>query len=275
VCVVAERLPTPFGLDSRLGVVAEQSPRTGTQAIERALSVLGVLEAGGDSASLSELSRGAGLSPSTTHRLARALCEADFMHQDPVTERYGFGRRLVTLGQRASAALGLDAARTTLQALAAQTGESVNLGVLDGDEVIVLLGVSSNQRLRFDQETGSRVPAYASAMGKALLAHSNDPDGVVAALPRLAKLTGRTITSRPALRAELDAVHDRGWALNDEEREAGVRTVAAPVLDGAGHAVAAIAVQGPSIRMTDDRLATIAAAVQHAARDVAAQVGSL
>jgi len=252
--------------------VADQGPRTGTQAIERALSVLAVLESGADTATLTELANGTGLSPSTTHRLARALCEADFMRQDPATERYGFGRRLVTLGQRASNALGLGAARVTLEALAADTGESVNLGVRDGDEVVVLLDVASAQRLRFDQEVGARVPVYASAMGKALLAHADDPDAVVAALPRLAKLTGSTITSRSALRAELDEVRERGWALNDEEREAGVRTVAAPVLDPSGHSVAAIAVQGPTIRMTDDRLDEVAARVQRAAADVAGQL---
>ena len=249
--------------------MADQGPRTGTQAIERALSVLAVLESGADTATLTELAHGTGLSPSTTHRLARALCEAGLMRQDPDTERYGFGRRLVTLGQRAATALGLGAARVTLEGLASATGESVNLGVRDGDEVLVLLGVSSAQRLRFDQEVGSRIPAYASAMGKAMLAYADDPDAVVAALPRLAKLTGSTITSRPALRAELDDVHERGWALNDEEREAGVRTVAAPVLDRSGHSIAAIAVQGPTIRMTDDRLAEIASLVQGAATEVA------
>jgi DNA-binding IclR family transcriptional regulator len=236
------------------------------------LSVLAVLEAGNDTATLTELAHGTGLSPSTTHRLARALCEAGIMRQDPDTERYGFGRRLVTLGQRASVALGLGAARIALESLAVDTGESVNLGVRDGDEVLVLLDVASAQRLRFDQEVGSRIPAYASAMGKALLAYADDPDAVVAALPRLAKLTGSTITSRSVLRAQLDEVRERGWALNDEEREAGVRTVAAPVLDPAGHSIAAIAVQGPTIRMTDDRLATIAARVQAAAADVASHL---
>lgn len=252
--------------------MADQPPRTGTQAIERALSVLAVLEQGADSATLTELAHGTGLSPSTTHRLARALCEAELMRQDPDTERYGFGRRLVTLGQRASSALGLGAAQRTLDVLAADTGESVNLGVSDGDEVLVLLGVSSAQRLRFDQAVGSRIPAYASAMGKVLLAHTDDPDAVVAALPRLAKLTGSTITSRAALRAELDEVRERGWALNDEEREAGVRTVAAPVLDGRGHSIAAIAVQGPAVRLPDARLPEIAARAQQAAVEVASQL---
>lgn len=247
-------------------------PRTGTQAIERAIGVLAVLEAGADTATLTELAAGTGLSPSTTHRLARALCEADLMRQDPDTERYGFGRRLVTLGDRASAALGLAAARSTLERLAAETGESVNLGVRDGDEVLVLLCVSSAQRLRFDQEAGTRIPAHASAMGKVLLAHADDLDIVVNALPPLARLTGATITSRDALRAQLEEVAGQGWALNDEEREAGVRTVAAPVLGPDGRARAAIAVQGPTVRVTDDRLGDIVAVLRAATAEVAGQL---
>ena len=86
--------------------MAEGGARTGTQAIERALGLLRVLEEGADTATLTELAERTGLSPSTTHRLARALCEAEIMRQDPSTERYGFGRRLITLGQRAAHAFG-------------------------------------------------------------------------------------------------------------------------------------------------------------------------
>lgn len=249
--------------------MAEGGARTGTQAIERALGLLRVLEEGADTATLSELAERTGLSPSTTHRLARALCEAELMRQDPRTERYGFGLRLITLGQRAAHAFGVAEARVTLEALARTTGESVNLGVRDGDDVLVLLCIPSAQRLRFDQEAGSRVPAYASAMGKALLAFAEDPDEVIEALPRLARLTGSTITSRRALRSALDEVHERGWAVNDEEREAGVRTVGVPVLGPRGTAVAAIAVQGPTVRMTDARLPVIAEQARSMATEVA------
>jgi IclR family transcriptional regulator, acetate operon repressor len=248
------------------------SARTGTQAIERAVSILTVLESGPESVSLTEMANHIGLSLSTTHRLARALCDAGLLRQDHNTERYGLGRRLITLGQQAGKVLGLAAARATMHALALETGESVNLGVLEADHVIVLACVPSAQRLRFDQEVGSRVPAYASAMGKALLAYVEEADLVLDNLPRLAKLTGSTITSRGALRADLDEVRARGWAFNDEERELGVRTIAAPVLDPDRRPVAAIAVQGPSVRITDARLPRLATQVRKAAADVAIQL---
>jgi DNA-binding IclR family transcriptional regulator len=248
--------------------MAPEPPRTGTQAVERALAVLRVLEEGDDALPLTTLAERAGLSVSTTHRLVRALCDAGILRQDELTERYGFGPRLVALGQRAEASLGLAAARPALERLAVDSGESVNLGVLDGAEVVVLLCIASHQRLRFDQEAGSRVPAHASAMGKSLLAFSGPIDDVVDALPDLAAITGHSITSHRALRRELSQVREQGWSLNDEEREEGVRTVAAPVLDRRGVARAAIAVQGPTVRMTDDRLPELAGLVKATAERV-------
>jgi DNA-binding IclR family transcriptional regulator len=109
-------------------------------------------------------------------------------------------------------------------------------------------------------------------MGKALLAFDADLDGTVASLPRLAKLTGSTSTSRRELRAVLDDVRDRGWAINDQEREPGVRTVAAPVRNADGASVAAVAVQGPSLRMTDERIEQLVPEVVAAAEEVSSRL---
>jgi DNA-binding IclR family transcriptional regulator len=253
-------------------MTGEDRPRTGSQAVERALRLLRCFETGPTSRTLTDLAHQNGLTPSTTHRLLRALCATGFVQQDPSTERYGLGAALVALGARASESIGVEATRPALEALAASTGESVNLGVRDLDDVLVLVCVPSNQRLRFDQEEGSRVPIYASAMGKALLAFDADLDGTVASLPRLAKLTGSTITSRRELRAVLDDVRDRGWAINDQEREPGVRTVAAPVRNADGASVAAVAVQGPSLRMTDERIEQLVPEVVAAAEEVSSRL---
>lgn len=255
-------------------MAGEEPPRTGSQAVERALNLLRSFEVGATSRSLSELAQQNALSPSTTHRLLRALCATGFVQQDPTTERYGLGAALVSLGARAADSIGVDAARPVLEELAASTGESVNLGIRDVDDVLVLVCVPSTQRLRFDQEEGTRVPVYASAMGKALLAFDADLDGTVASLPRLAKLTGSTITSRTELRAVLDEVRERGWAINDQEREPGVRTVAAPVRNRDGASIAAVAVQGPSLRMTDERIEELVPAVVAAADDVASRLAA-
>jgi DNA-binding IclR family transcriptional regulator len=171
--------------------------------------------------------------------------------------------------------MGVSAVRPLLESLATATGESVNLGVRDGADVLVLLCVPSARGLRFDQGAGTRVPAYASAMGKALLAFDPDPDEAVRSLPRLTKFTGSTITSRSVLSKVLEETRDRGWAINDEERESSVRTVAAPVRAADGWAVAAVAVQGPSSRMTDDQIRELLPNLQATAAGVSTRLHAL
>jgi IclR family transcriptional regulator, acetate operon repressor len=243
--------------------------RSGAQAVERALAVLRCVEADDAGVGVTELAQQAGLTISTTHRLARTLTEAGLLIQDPRTERYQLGPALVVLGRKAEQRLGYHHALPVLEELSAVTGESINLGIRAGDEVRVVLDVESRQRLRFHQEPGSTVPMHVSAMGKCLLATSGDIDDQIDALGDLVRATHRTITDRDQLRQELQLVRERGWALNDEERNPGVRAIAAPVRHPGGEVLGAIAIQGPTVRITDDRLAELAALLDKTAHRIA------
>lgn len=246
------------------------NPRSGAQSVERALSVLMTFDGVEGELGVSEIAARTGLTVSTSHRLVRALCDAGLLVQNPATERYQLGPTLIVLGHQAEARLGFDQALPLLRQLAEQTTESVNLGVSAGGDVLVVLDVASSRPLRFDQALGSRVPIHTSAMGKCLLAWSSQGiERAVDALGTLREVTEHTITDPDQLRAELAFVRERGWALNDEERNPGVRAVAAPVLDTHGSAIAAVAVQGPSIRLTDDRLDAIAEDIATTARRTA------
>ncbi|HET6833773.1 MAG TPA: IclR family transcriptional regulator [Acidimicrobiales bacterium] len=245
--------------------------RSGAQSVERALAVLRCFEQADRSLGVSGIAATTGLSVSTAHRLTRALCAGGLLMQDPRSERYLLGPVLVVLGRRAEDQLGYARALPALESLAEATGESVNLGIRSGAEVLVVLAVPSRQPLRFDQLAGSRVPIHTSAMGKCLLAFAApEPAGAdaVSELPRLSRFTDRTITRRDQLVAELERTRARGWALNDEERNPGVRAVAAPVLGGSGWAIAAVAVQGPAMRLPNDRLVTVAGQVVEATEAV-------
>jgi DNA-binding IclR family transcriptional regulator len=255
--------------DSDVTDTPASQPRSGAQAVERALAVLRRVEADEDGVGITELAQRAGLTVSTTHRLARTLAEAGLLHQDPRTERYQLGPALVVLGEKAARRLGYQQALPVLEELAGETGESVNLGIRAGNEVQVVLDVVSRHPLRFDQQSGSRVPLHISAMGKCLLAFGGDVDEQLDGLGDLAQATDRTITDRAQLRAELELVRERGWALNDEERNPGVRAIAAPVVRPGGGVLAAIAVQGPVIRLTDDRLAELATVLEKTTQRVA------
>jgi IclR family transcriptional regulator, acetate operon repressor len=243
--------------------------RSGAQSVERALAVLRCFERAPGSVGVSEIAVATGLSVSTAHRLVRALCAGGLLTQDVRTERYQLGPLLVVLGRRAEDQLGYARALPALESLAEATGESVNLGIRSGAEVLVVLAVASSQPLRFDQLAGSRVPIHTSAMGKCLLAFVGPGADPLGDLPRLGRFTDRTITRRDELLAALRQTRERGWALNDEERNPGVRAVAAPVLDANGTAVAAVAVQGPALRLPDDRLPAVADRIAEATKAIA------
>ena len=232
--------------------------RSGTQAIDRALGLLRVFETAESDLGITALAAASDLSLSTTHRLVKALVAAGLVAQDPDTERYHLGASLVSLGRRAEARLGFERWNAILDALANSTGESASLGLRVGTQVLIAAHVPSAQALRFDAGVGSRVPIHASAMGKMLLAMGDDPVAEVAALGELERFTDRTLTDPDALVADLHEIRRRGWSLNDGERHAGVRAVAVPVANAPGLPPSSVAVQGPALRLTDDRLASVA-----------------
>jgi IclR family transcriptional regulator, acetate operon repressor len=240
--------------------------RTGTQAVDRALRVLGLLESAPEDLGVTSLAAASGLTVSTTHRLLKALAAAGLVAQDRVTERYHLGAGLVSLGRRAEERLELDRWHSALLHLAAETGESASLGTRVGNEVLIADHVPSAQPLRFDAGIGARVPIHASAMGKMFLALTADPVAEVAALGDLQRFTDRTRTDPVALLAELDQIRKRGWSLNDGERNPGVRAVAVALPSTPGGSPAAIAVQGPEVRLTDDRLGSMIALLDSTVR---------
>lgn len=219
----------------------------GTQAIDRALDVLSSFVEEPEQG-ITDIAQRTTLSPSTVHRIVGALCASGYLAQSP-DDRYSFGPASLVLGQSARDALGYETALPVLEQLGGETGESVNMGVLDGDEVVVVLRVESVQPLRLDQPVGSRIAAHASSMGKSLLAFSQRD---ISALD-LTSITASTITNAADFERELARVREEQVSFDREESLVGVSCVGAPLLDGNGQAIAAIAVQGPTVRMTPAR----------------------
>jgi len=150
--------------------------------------------------------------------------------------------------------------------LAEVTHETSALGILDGDDAIMVLQVESDMPLRFSRALGTRIPWHVSAMGKAVLAFSGqDLAALVEAHGELHRFTDHTIVDRKRLIAELEQVRDRGWAINDCERYDGVRAFAVPILHAGESARAAVGVQGPSDRLPDSRIDELVAALQASA----------
>lgn len=238
--------------------------RSGTQAIERGLAVLRCFERE-ESLSVTEIGAQTGLTAATTHRIVRALRTEGWLEQDAHSERYHLGITTAVLGRLALERLGHSFALPDLQRLAASTGEAVSLGVRSGQEVLVVLQVPSSHPLRFHQDPGARNPVHVCSMGKLLVAY----DGVETLDgDRFERFTSNTMTTRSELEVEFAEILDRGWSLNDEERTVGVRAIAAPVLDAAGRPIAAVTVQGPTVRFTDDRIRELVVELRETVRSI-------
>ncbi|HEX6443465.1 MAG TPA: IclR family transcriptional regulator [Streptosporangiales bacterium] len=243
---------------------------SGAQAIGRAFAVLHLFRDRGTELGVMQIARELDLNLSTTHRIVRALVAEGYLAQNADNERYYLGTSTLLLGRAAYRDFNLDVVHPVLERLAQDTGESVNLGVLDGTSAVVVERIESTQALRFTQPPGTRIMLHASSMGKALLAFDDD---LLRRLreeqPTLERFTPKTFADAASLRAELTRIRKRGWSTDDEEQVPGVRCVGAPICDAGGRARAAIAVQAPSVRMPKKRFAELGPEVVAAAERIA------
>lgn len=241
----------------------------GTQALTRTLSVLEAFREEEGDLGIADIARRVGMSGSTVHRIVRALVSEEYLAQNEETDRYYLGRASVLLGQAANRRLGLHNAQGILKGLAEETGESVNLGVRDGNDMVVMMRVESRHPLRFSQEPGDRLPVHASGMGKATLSVAVSHEVEVAQLPTpLEALTSNTLVDRDELLRDLERTRSRGFSLDNEEAIVGVRCVATPVLSERGEVLAAVAIQGPAVRMPLPRLEELAPLAVAAADEI-------
>jgi DNA-binding IclR family transcriptional regulator len=230
--------------------MASTSNLTGTQAIDRATSLLIAILNSQEPPLLSELARQLDLPKSTTSRILGALERQGLIRRDRDGAYLG-GDVLMRFAsaQNQDSAL-IARMRPVLEALAKLTSESINLAVPGNNELKLIDQVDGQYLLGATNWVGRHVPYHASALGKVLLAY-----GAVA-IPNgsLQTRTSRTITSRTQLNAELEKVRKTGYAIINNELEEGLVAVAAPVYGHDGSVVAAISISGPDARINRDKL---------------------
>lgn len=249
-------------------------PPYAAPAVEAALSILETLGTV-HSLGVTELARKLGLGKSSAYRLLATLVRCGYVEKNPQDDRYQLTYRLFAVGSPAADRLGLrEAAHPIMERLAAETGETVNLGVLDGTRVVNLHKVESRHLLRMHMEVGGAVPAHATALGKVLLA-ALEPSKLSERLggQRLARLTRRTIGDRATLRRMLARIRQQGFAIDDEECSLGLRCVAAPIRNHRGAVVAALSISGPCQRLPGQILSRLIENVQAAAQEVSQRLG--
>ena len=194
---------------------------------------------------------------------------------DPASQVWYVGQEAFRIG---SAFLGrtslVEQARGVMHALMAETGETANLAIADGGQVVFISQVETHEPIRAFFRPGTRGPIHASGIGKALLAHH--APAAIARIVReqgLAAFTPATITDPGRLAEELAAIRARGWAVDDGERTEGMRCIAAPIFNEFREAIAGVSVSGPTVRMERTGGAALGARVREAADRITRAIG--
>jgi IclR family acetate operon transcriptional repressor len=254
--------------------MSDASPRRDghVQSLTRALSILGAVADSHDGMTLTEIAQRLTLPPSTVHRLLTTLEGEGFVRCDPAQGLWQVGIRAFIIGNAFTRTRDVIAiARPPMRRLMEESGETVNLYLLEEDEAVCMGQVESRQMMRAIARPGGRLRLHCSGAGKAMLAALN-PDEQTRLIRRtgLPRLTARTHSDPAALMTDLALSAARGWALDDEEHAIGLRCVAAAICDEHGNPVAAVSLSGPMARLTDERLPAIGAAVARTARTITA-----
>jgi DNA-binding IclR family transcriptional regulator len=245
------------------------------QVIDRVVAIIDALAGDRKDASIAELAEELGLHKATVHRLLMILSRHRLVDRDEQSGRYHLGLRLFELGTAAIARFNiLDRARRHLEKLLYEVDETVHLCVLDDGEVLYLDKIESTRSIRMASRSGRRNPTYCTAVGKAMLAHLPERE-VDEILTRhgMQRQTPKTITTPAELKGDLRAIRERGYSIDDEEVEEGVRCVGAAVLGHSGRPLAAISVSAPSFRVTMEKVPVVAAALCRAARELSEESG--
>jgi DNA-binding IclR family transcriptional regulator len=247
--------------------------RNKVQSLDRALDILKLLGTEPEMR-VTDLARRLEVHKSTAFRLLSTLQEHGLVEQNPTTEKYRLGYGLVRL---ASAVVGeIDLARASrpvLEELANRTSETVNLAILQGDQVINIDQIAAPNLVVNVNWVGKQTPLHCTSNGKVLLAFLPEAERIRLLDQPLQRFTPRTITDVKTLEKQLARVRDEGWAFTLEELEVGLNAVAAPVCGTDGLVRAAVSVAGPSYRVTPQRLNDLGTMTKEAGEAISQRMG--
>ncbi|MDP5225783.1 MULTISPECIES: IclR family transcriptional regulator [Arthrobacter] len=257
---------------------SEAGERNSSASLRKALRLVMIVAAqqpGTDGMALAELSEVAGVNKSTVLRLSSPLLDEKLLERDAETGRFRLGPGCLSLGQ--SYLQGIDlrsVARPELRGLMRLTQGTCHLVVLTGRDVVYVDKVEDEAVVRMASRIGATMPAYCTAVGKAMLAYSPEETVAEALAGTLEPVTDRTITDPVLLRAEFEAIRRRGYAIDDRENEPEVRCVAAPIFGSEDRVIAALSVSSLASRMTARRVRDVGPSAARAALRISARMGS-
>ena len=242
-------------------------------AVARAFVIVEKLS-GVSSMCLEDLAKACGLAKPTVYRFLLTLRDLGYVRRGE-GDRWFLTMKLFGIGSRALDHIDLPTvARPIAEALSASLGETVHMGILDGDEVLYVLKIESRYTIRMYSRVGKRVPLYCSAMGKALLANLPEDERLAAMKSmRPVRFTPNTIVDTGALERELGRIRSAGIAMDREEHEQGIICLAAPILGMGGTVAAALSCSWPAFRYEAARNDEYAQAIMASAAEISSILG--
>jgi DNA-binding IclR family transcriptional regulator len=228
------------------------APRAGVKSSLRTLEILETLSRSNEKRSVATLSRELTIPKSSLHGLLRTMESQGWLETDATGTMFGLGLRALVLGNayiESDDIVGM--AQPVLDSLSELTGETVHLGRLDGDDIVYLAKRESRHTLRLFSAVGRRLPAHATALGKAILALLTDEEVDARLTFPLRRLTEATILEKAALHRELASIRSSGWSVDDGENSPGIRCIGV-ALTRRGGSLNALSCSVPETRMTEE-----------------------
>ena len=225
------------------------------QSVDRALSILEVLSDYNEGLGVTEISDRIGLHKSTVHRLLGTLIYKGYVTQDSESNKYKITLKLFELGNKKVEDMDiLTVSKPYTKELMEKVNEVVHFVIREGNNIVYIDKVEADNTIRMASTIGRRSPLYCTAVGKAILAQLSDKEvEKIWNSSKIEKLTEFTITDLKEMKEELEKVRQKGYAIDNEENELGVRCAGAPVFNRFGKVEGAISISGPTIRITEDK----------------------
>jgi DNA-binding IclR family transcriptional regulator len=256
--------------------VTSENDRYVVRSVVRALDVLMALSTQNGPVSLADLAKETGLNPSTAFRLLESMRVRGFVRRtDGGGSGYQLDSRVVDLGSAFLRSMSIwDHARDLADQLADDLSETASVGVLDQGRVLYIAIARGQRELGIQSQSGTRHPAYCTALGKVFLADLTwaEAAAILDAEP-MVRLTPSTIIGKAAMQEELEIIRSRGYSVDDEERNPHVVCIAAPITDHTGRTVAAVSISGPAFRIREQGIENVARRVTERATEASMQMG--
>ncbi len=245
------------------------------QSVTRAIAVLEYLANAEAPRDLGLISTDLGMNKSTTFRFLSTLVAQGYVRQDAETGRYYLGSKVTWLATKFLEKHEVrQVARSVLERLARETGETVHLGILEQDSVIYIDKMDGRQAVQMTSRVGYRMPLHSTSLGKVLLSDQSEEEWHrYVTRAGLKPCTANTIVDPAVFFRELRQVRQKQYAIDDMENEQGIRCIAAPVRDHLGHFIAAVSVSGWTLSMTPERVQSLVPVLEMAVLEISARLG--